>query len=395
MIDFDPTDPEFRRAPHAFYRRLREESPVHLSSAGYWVCTRYDDVKALLNDRRFSNQFRGEAPADSGEPILDMTRRWFNFYDPPDHTRVRRLLSGFFIPPALERLRVSAQEIAAGLLDDVAEQGEMDVVTDLAYPLPILVMAELLGIPREDRGLLRPWLADLHAVFDLAPPPEAIARGRESCLAILDYFDRLAQERREHPADDILSRLVAADQADGISAEELRATCVLLLFAGYETTTSLISGGLAALLSRPEELRRLWREPALLETAIEEMLRLVSPTQYVMRRALEDFPLRECVIPREAVVRLILAAANRDPLVFPRPDELDIERHPNRHLALGQGLHFGIGGPLSKLNTTVAFRALMARFDGLFRSSPSQASDNVCLPSYDSLRVRFTLAGPK
>jgi hypothetical protein len=370
-ILFNPFEPEFHADPYPAYRRLRELDPVHQSPLGFWVCTGYDDVLAVLRDERLGRE--GFAPmlaAVYGSPEEHAALpRSMLFRDPPDHTRLRGLVSRAFTPRVIEGMRPHIQEIVDGLLDRVASAGRMDLIEDLAYPLPVTVICEMLGVPVGDHASIRQWSADVARSLDalgLAADRELIARGRAGRHALGEYFRRLLPERRRQPRDDLLSALIAAEeQGDRLTEGELLSTCVLLFIAGHETTVNLIGNGVLALLRHPEELRRLQADPSLIGSAVEELLRYDSPVQRTARVANVPVEIGGRAIEAGALVVAAIGAANRDPAHFPDPDRLDVGRRENRHLSFGHGIHFCLGAPLARVEAQIAVGTLLRRMPRL------------------------------
>src|SRR2546430_16784831 len=375
-VEFNPFLPEFVEDPYPFYARLRAEDPVHQSPLGLWVLTRYDDVARVLRDPRFGRKgFDRLVDALFGtEPGRPGLATSMLFRDPPDHTRLRTLVSKAFTPRVIEGLRPHIQQIVAGLLARVQDEGAMDLTAALAFPLPVIVISEMLGVPAADGDRFRQWSLDVARSLDaIALPvgPEVIERGNAARHALADYFRGLIAERRRRPQPDLLTGLIAAEeQGDTLSQAELLATCVLLLVAGHETTVNLIGNGMLALLRHPAELRTLSREPALLPSAVEELLRWDSPVQRTGRITATDVELGGTLIPKGALVSAVLGAANRDPAHFPEPDRLDLARPDNRHLAFGWGIHFCLGAPLARVEAQIAIGALARRLP-----APALATD--------------------
>jgi cytochrome P450 len=364
-------DPDFLADPYPAYHRLRAEDPVHHHPFGFYVLTRYDDVAAFLRDARFGKsgyqalfESRFGGGPDGSWLALSML-----FRDPPDHTRLRALVSQAFTPRVVETLRPRVQAIVDRLLERVTGTGRMDVIADLAYPLPVTVISELLGVPAEDADAVRGWSLHLARALDaIALPvgPEVIERGRRATGEMVEYFRRLAEERRRRPGPDLLSGLVEAEEAgDRLTERELLATCVLLYVAGHETTVNLIGNGLLALLRHPGEWRRLRDDPALLPGAIEELLRYDGPVQRTGRVAASDAEIGGVPIPAGALVLGFVGAANRDPAHFAEPDRLDVTRDEPRHLAFGSGIHYCLGAPLARLEAQAAIGTLLRRFPAL------------------------------
>jgi pimeloyl-[acyl-carrier protein] synthase len=368
--------------PYSVYARLRAADPVHWHAPmNAWLLTRYADVAAALRDARLSSSLGDLLPESARAPGSD-ARGWkvlqgllvfvdnsLVFSDPPRHTRLRALVSRAFTPRAVEAMRPMIQSLVDGMLDAVAPQGRMDVVRDLAYPLPIAVIASLLGFPAADRERIKQWSDDLLIPFGREPAAlsgEELERASHGGAALADYVHGLVAEVRAHPRDDLLSALVhAAEAGERLSNDELFATVVLFLIAGHENLTSLIGCGTLALLEHPEELRTLMGDPPLLPGAVEELTRYVTPNQFIRRRATDDVAFGDQTIRRGQVVLLILAAANRDPAHFPDPDRLDVTRRLEWPLAFGHGPHYCLGAPLARLEAEIAFATLLRRFPRL------------------------------
>jgi len=368
---FDPHSPEVHADPYPFYRRLRETDPVHLSPIGLWILTRYDDCVTSLRDPRFGRDgFEAILAAQYGEEAgAERLPRSMLFRDPPDHTRLRSLVNRAFTPRVIEGMRPRIQGVVDDLLDRVERQGRMDVIADLAYPLPVTVICDMLGVPAGDHEQIKEWSSDIIRSLDaIAIPsdPSIVERGRVARRGIADYFRALLPERRRHPRGDLLSSLLAVEeQGDRLTEGELLATCVLLFIAGHETTVNLIGNGLLALLRHPAELDRLRREPVLIGSAVEELLRYDGPVQRTARITNAEVELGGKTIPPGAFVVTVIGAANRDPAQFPDPDRLDIARADNRHLAFGFGIHFCLGAPLARMEGRLALGTLLRRLPRL------------------------------
>jgi len=368
-VRFNPIDPEFVADPYPTYHRLRAEDPVHHSPLGFWVLSRYDDVVAALRDPRFAKEAIASVVAarfgiSVAGPGLSMLDR-----DPPNHTRLRGLVNKAFTPRVVEVLRPRVQAIVDELLDRVRDQGSMDLIEDFAYPLPVIVICEMLGVPLADRDRFKTWGLDIARGLDaiwLPPDSEVAVRSAASRRAIAEYFRELIAERRTEPRGDLLSGLIAAEEAgDHLSVEELLATCILLLIAGHETTVNLIGNGTLALLRHPAELRRLRDDPGLITTAVEELLRFDGPVQRTARVPSEDVTIAGRTIPAGEIVMPFIGAADRDPAQFPDPDRLDIARADNRHIAFGWGIHFCLGAPLARVEGQIAINTLARRLPKL------------------------------
>jgi pimeloyl-[acyl-carrier protein] synthase len=395
---FNPFDPVTRADPYPSYRRLREEDPVHRSSLGIWVLSRYADIEPILRDPRFSSDLRNakEFPLMANVPDVDerLERRSkvMLFMDPPDHTRLRGLVNKAFTPRTVDRLRPRAQQIVDEILGRFEGGGGMDLIGDLAYPLPVIVIAEMLGIPAEDRDTFRQWSTDMARSLDPLLPPEVMGQIERSGEAFMEYFGKLIAERRAHPGDDLLSALVAAEEAgDRLSEEELLATCILLLVAGHETTMNLIGNGMLALLREPSQLERLRSTPDLIPNAIEEMLRFDGTVQLTGRTATQDTDVAGTTIGAGEISILLIGSANHDPARFDDPDRLDIGRQDVRHLGLGGGAHYCLGAPLARMEAAVAFAALFRRLPPSLHlaSEKLEWRDNIVLRGLRSLPLAW------
>jgi cytochrome P450 len=368
-IQFNPMDPEFVADPYPTYHRLRAEAPVYQSPLGFWVLTRYEDVVASLRDPRFVKEpiasyvasRLGSPTPGAGMAMLDR--------DPPDHTRLRGLVNKAFTPRVVEVLRPRIQKFVDDLLDRVEGKSSMDLIEDFAYPIPVVVICEMLGVPVADRDRFRTWGLDIARGLDaiLLPLDSDVAiKSRAARTALAEYFRELIADRRASPRADLLSDLIAAEEAgDKLNEEELLATCILLLVAGHETTVNLIGNGTLALLRHPAELKRLRDNPGLITTAVEELLRFDGPVQRTARMPSEDVTIGGRTIAKNDLVMPFIGAADRDPAQFPDPDRLDITRTDNRHIAFGWGIHFCLGAPLARVEGQIAINSLLQRLPKL------------------------------
>jgi cytochrome P450 len=353
--------------PYAVYARLREAGPVHrvagTDGLPAWLVTRYDDVRQAIADPRLSLDKRNAKPGGyhglALPPALDANL--LNM-DPPDHTRIRRLVSKAFTPRRVELLREPIRKTADALLDTIAPLGRADLIPSYAAPLPITVICDLLGVAPDDRQDFRSWTDDL-----VAPDPARPEKAKEAVRAMLGFFTGLLAAKRAAPADDLISALIAVrDDEDGLTEDELMSLAFLILFAGYENTVHLIGNAILALLSHPDQLAALRAYPGRLGGAVEELARYDGPAPLAIRRfPTEDILIGGVAIPAGETVLLSLAAAHRDPHRFADPDRLDIERDATGHLALGHGIHYCLGAPLARLETEIALTALLARFPRL------------------------------
>ena len=362
--EFNPFDPAVMADPYPFYELMRERDPVHWNgTVRVWFLTRHADVSELLRDDRFSADRTQSERYVPPPPGRERPARSMLVVDPPDHTRLRDLVSKAFSPRMVEQLRPRIEAITAELIEGLARSDEADLIPGFAYPLPVIVIAEMLGVPARDRARFQEWSATLVRGLDPfvdSKTQEAVLDARD---ALLGYLRGVIAERRRDPAGDLITGLIAAEEkGDFLSEDELLAMCNLLLVAGHETTVNLIGGGMLALLRNGDQLDRLRREPALARTAVEELLRYASPVQWTGRVALVDLELGGREIGRHQSVVGILAAANRDPAVFEDPNRLDIGRDPNPNLSFGRGIHFCLGAPLARLEAQVALPMLLDRF---------------------------------
>jgi len=389
--------------PYPMYATLRQSSPVFRipvagsEEPGQWLLLRHEDAAHALRDPHFSADRRRAAVLQQNRALLPPEIlgeqggfRTMLVMDPPDHTRVRSLVNKAFTPRRVASLRPHIEGIVDELLGSVAGRGTMDVMADLAAPLPAYVIAELLGVPRGDYPQFKAWSNDLISLAGGMDRDGALARFRRGLAALLGYLREIISQRRREPRDDLISAMIAAQEAhDALSDDELLATSNLLLIAGHETTTNLIGNGLLALLRNASELERLRAEPALVRSAIEEMLRYDSPVQATVRIPTEEIELGGQQIAAGALVVVGIGAANRDPATFPEPDRFDIARTENRHLAFGFGAHFCLGAPLARLEAEIAFQAILQRFPDLRLEKDVTYRPNVVLRGLTALPVAF------
>jgi cytochrome P450 len=353
---YDPLDPRVIADPYPYYALLQREAPVHrVEKHGFWVLTRYEDVcSTLLDPETFSSTW-GAGPLKVIAPV-----RMVLHLDPPEHGPLRAILAKAFTPSALRRLEPRIVELADALVGDVLARREVDLVRDFAVPLPVGVIAELLGVSRADQPLFKRWSDDI--VAEIGTRVDA----SESRRAFDDYFNAVIRARRARPGDDMVSRLLEPGASgEKLSDPEVLAFCRALLVAGNETTTGLIANLLRALAERPADWKRVREQPSLVETAVEESLRFDSPNQGLFRHTTRDVTLRGTAIPAGAKVLVSFGAANRDPEQFERPHEFDVARDPNRHIAFGAGVHHCLGAALGRLEARIALRALSRRVSTL------------------------------
>ena len=409
--NFDPRQPSVMADPYPALKRLRREDPIHWSPIlKGWILTRHRDVRAALHDSRLSadriTPFMASQPPGRRAALSGLERllsRWAVFVDPPTHGRLRALLNAAFRPRAIEALAPAITIVVDGLIDRIVAaaesdgRGRCDLVADFAYPLPATVIAGILGVPLGDVGRFKDWSDDLAAFVGGAQSmPDKYERAVRGIAEMEAYFRGLIEERRGSGGEgDLLGDLIAAqERAQGLDFDELVATAILILFAGHETTTNLIGNGLIALLRHPGELERLRRERALLESAVEEMLRYDGPAASVTRVAREAFELDGRPIAAGDRLFLMLGAANRDPEAFADPDRFDIGRPAtSTSLAFGYGIHYCVGAPLARLEARIAFDRLLTRLEGPGLVGPLEWSDNLVLRGVRTLPIAYCVSG--
>ncbi len=375
-LEVDLIAPDVLRNPHPTLAKLREEAPIyqvqHREMGSYpWLLTRYEDAIALMNDERFTksfqripNQHRDEARKDYMMEAAAAINRHMLTLDPPDHTRLRGLIHKAFTPKMIRELEGRIQEITDDLIAGMLAKDRVDFIADFAFPLPVTVIAELLGVPREDRDKFKRWSQTIILGGSEMADREQVG---VAALEFIMYFHEKFDERRAEPKDDLITGLVQVEEAgDKLDPQELISMVFLLLVAGHETTVNLLGNGLLALLQHPDQKRQLKDNPDLIRTAVDELLRFEGPVGVsTMRWALEDVEFYGQTIPAGQMVVASLLAANRDPAVFENPNTLDITRTPNKHVAFGNGIHYCVGAPLARLEGAVAFNTLLQRLPKL------------------------------
>ena len=398
--------PQFFADPYPFYSRLREASTLQYDKRLGWMVTRYDDIRTLaksglLSRGKFESERLVGLSAEvclAARPVMDGFNLEMMRRDPPAHTRLRGLVNKAFTARVIDQLRPRIQQIIDELLDAVDDAAYIDVIGDLAYPLPASVIMELLGVPLEDRPRLKAWTTDRISFIGSiqnAPDPLALAtRAAQSASAMNVYFREVIEERRVRPKGDLISLLIAVEEDDRLSEEEIIANCSLLLSAGHETTTNLIGNGLLALLRHPSQLTRLIDEPDRMQSAVEELLRFDSPVQLAPRASIAEIQLAGVSIPAGQRVTLMLGAANRDGEYFNNPNRLNVEREPNEHLSFGFDRHFCLGAHLARLEAQLAFSTLLRRYPGLaLDGSPLQWVSNLAYRGLKALPVKLRKNG--
>lgn len=396
---YDPWSPDFVANPYPAYEVLRREAPVfYHEPADQWVISRHADVDALLRDRRLGRsylhvgsheEFGRRAEPDFLRPFWDVIRAGMLDVEPPAHTRLRRLVSKAFTARMVEGLRPTVRRLAEELAGGLVDKGEGDLLAEVAEPLPVTVIAEMLGVPSADRHLLRPWSADMCGMFELNPSPEAQHTAARAAAEFAGYLRGLARARAAEPRDDLISELVHVVDAGGdrLTEDELIGTCVLLLNAGHEATVNATGNAWWSLFRNPGELAGLRAGHTSIEPAVEELLRYDTPAPMFERWALADVEIGGVTIPRGSEVALQFASANRDPAVFPDPDVLDLAREPNPHVAFGLGIHYCLGAPLARIELAESFRALLRLAPGLSLVAEPEWKPGFVLRGLRSLQV--------
>jgi pimeloyl-[acyl-carrier protein] synthase len=393
-------DPAVLANPYPLFRRLRSEDPVHWDAFLHaWVVTRYPEVLEVLHTYAADRTPTPEQLAAMGlaqmAPLAQLMVKQMLFMDASAHTRLRGLASQAFTPARIEILRTHIQEIVEHLLDAVADGGSMDVIADLAEPLPAIVTAEMLGLPVEHRHRLKAWSANFAEMLgNFQHNPDHSGRMLQTVEEMTAYFREAVQEIKRHPREGLIHSLLSAEMdGDRLSEEEVVANTIITMVGGQETTTNLIGNGVLTLLRHPEQMKKLRADSSLTASAVEEMLRFESPSQHTARLAPSDRQLGGKQIRKRQAVIAVMAAANRDPERFPEPDRFDVARTDNRHLAFGYAAHFCFGAPLARMEGQVAFAALLRRFDNI-QLVPQDLiwRTNLGLRGLTSLKVNFEVS---
>ncbi|MFG2637464.1 cytochrome P450 [Streptomyces sp. NPDC048362] len=369
-LAFDPWDPAFLADPYPAYAELRARGRViRYEPTNQWLVPHHADVSALLRDRRLGRTYRHRfshedfgrsAPPPEHEPFHTLNDHGMLDLEPPDHTRIRRLVSKAFTPRTVERLKPYVRDMADELVAKLVGAGGGDLLTEVAEPLPVAVIAEMLGIPQADRGRLRPWSADICGMYELNPSRETAARAVRASLEFSDYLRELIAARRAEPGEDLVSGLIAAhDEEDRLTEQEMISTIVLLLNAGHEATVNATVNGWWALFRDPAQLAALRADHSLVPSALEELMRYDTPLQLFERWVLDDIEIDGTTIPRGAEIALLFGSANHDPAVFADPGRLDLTRAHNPHISFSAGIHYCIGAPLARIELAASMAALL------------------------------------
>ncbi|MGW1052452.1 cytochrome P450 [Streptomyces sp. NPDC002586] len=398
---FDPWDPAFLADPYPAYAELRARGRViRYEATDQWLVPHHADVSALLRDRRlgrtyqhrFSHEeFGRSAPPPEHEPFHTLNDHGMLDLEPPDHTRIRRLVSKAFTPRTVERLQPYVQGLASELVAGLVRKGGGDLLTDVAEPLPVAVIAEMLGIPEADREQLRPWSADICGMYELNPSEETAAKAVRASAEFSEYLRELIAARRKEPGEDLISGLIAAhdEDDDRLTEQEMISTAVLLLNAGHEATVNATVNGWWALFRNPDQLAALRADHSLIPSAIEELMRYDTPLQLFERWVLDDIEIDGTTVPRGAEIAMLFGSANHDPAVFTDPDRLDLTRADNPHISFSAGIHYCIGAPLARIELAASMTALLRQAPTLTLAAEPERKPNFVIRGLEGLSVEL------
>lgn len=397
-LAFDPWDPAFLADPYPAYAELRARGRViHYGPTDQWLIPHHADVSALLRDRRlgrtYQHRFTHEdfgrtAPAPEHEPFHVLNDHGMLDLEPPDHTRIRRLVSKAFTPRTVERLVPYVRDLAGDLVSALVAAGGGDLLTDVAEPLPVAVIAQMLGIPECDRAQLRPWSADICGMYELNPSEDTAAKAVRASTEFSDYLHELIAARRKEPGDDLISGLIAAhDEGDRLTEQEMISTAVLLLNAGHEATVNATVNGWSALFHNPGQLAALRADHSLIPGAIEELMRYDTPLQLFERWVLDDIEIDGTTIPRGAEIAMLFGSANHDEQVFTSPARLDLTRPDNPHISFSAGIHYCIGAPLARIELAASMTALLEQAPTLTLTAEPERKPNFVIRGLEGLSV--------
>ncbi|MFF0894044.1 cytochrome P450 [Streptomyces sp. NPDC003278] len=398
-LAFDPWDPGFVADPYPAYAELRARGRViRYEPTDQWLVPHHADVSALLRDRRLGRTYRHRftheefgrsAPPPEHEPFHTLNDHGMLDLEPPDHTRIRRLVSKAFTPRTVERLKPYVHGLADDLVAGLVEAGGGDLLTDVAEPLPVAVIAEMLGVPEADRALLRPWSAAICGMYELNPSEETAASAVRASAEFSAYLAELIAARRERPGEDLISGLIAAhDEGDRLTEQEMISTAVLLLNAGHEATVNATVNGWWALFRNPGQLAALRDDHSLVPSAVEELMRYDTPLQLFERWVLDDIEIAGTTIPRGAEIAMLFGSANHDPAVFADPARLDLTRRDNPHISFSAGIHYCIGAPLARIELAASMTALLERAPALTLASEPRRKPNFVIRGLEGLSVK-------
>ncbi|HEX2025160.1 MAG TPA: cytochrome P450 [Actinomycetota bacterium] len=399
VAGFAPRDPAFVADPYPAYAELRAAGRIHYyADTDQWIVPHYADVNDLLRDRRFGRTYlhlAGHEEMGRPEDVPEARDFWYLIrngildMEPPDHTRVRRLVAKAFTPKMVEGLRPTIRRLMDGYVDRVEGAGEFDLIREIAEPLPVTVIAELLGIPEADRHHLRPWSAEICRMYELNPTEEDARAASAASVEFSEYLRNLIRERRRAPTEDLIGELVqVVDQGDRLTVDEMIGTCVLLLNAGHEATVNVTGNGWWALFRNPDQLAMLRSDHSLVRRAVEELMRYDTPLQMFERWVLEDVEIAGQRVAKGQELALLFGSANHDPARFEDPDRLDITREHNPHMSFGAGIHFCLGAPLARVELDVSFSTILRRLARMELVAEPEWKPNYIIRGLKTLRVR-------
>ncbi|WP_159770766.1 cytochrome P450 [Streptomyces sp. HM190] len=397
-LAFDPWDPGFLADPYPAYAELRALGRVrYFEPTNQWLVAHHADVSTLLRDRRLGRtyqhrftheEFGRSAPPPEHEPFHTLNDHGMLDLEPPDHTRIRRLVSKAFTPRTVERLKPYVEGLAGELVARLVEAGGGDLLADVAEPLPVAVIAEMLGVPEADRAQLRPWSADICGMYELSPSEATAKSAVRASVEFSEYLRDLIAHRRENPGDDLISGLIAAhDEDDRLTEQEMISTCVLLLNAGHEATVNATVNGWWALFRNPDQLAALRADHSLVPAAVEELMRYDTPLQLFERWVLDDIEIDGTTVPRGAEIAMLFGSANHDPAVFAAPEKLDLTRQENPHISFSAGIHYCIGAPLARIELAASMTALLEKAPTLSLATEPKRKPNFVIRGLEGLQV--------
>jgi len=402
VFKFNPLEQKFRDDPYPIYDYLRTKEPVHQNIFGNWTITRYQDIKTVLNNPSFQNKdlpksleqknkyFQGEGKNINA--LASSIPKWLFYLEPPDHSRMRRLVSKAFTPRVVEELRPQIQATANELIDVVENRGSMDIMSEYASPLPIITISKLLGIPLDNSSKVHHWAAEIvHVMSDRLLSQQAYEKINQAFVEFNQYLREIISEKTSNPQQDLISELIRTSyQTEKLNEEELLATCIQLFGAGEETTVNLLGNGMLTLLRHPEAMEQLKQSPEIIPSAVEEILRYESPVQQIRRVAIEDTVLGGKKIKAGEYVELYLGAANRDPEQFLNPNQLNLTRPDNHHLAFADGIHHCLGAPLARVQAQIAINTIFHRLPNLqLQTNKLEWIENIAFRGLKTLPVIF------
>lgn len=400
-VQLNPRDPDFYNNPYPYYAKLRKKTPIfYWEDFDLWCCVRHTDVDAVLRDRRFGRQILHVAtreelniPPEPPElkPFYDVDRLSMLDLEPPDHTRLRGLVQKAFMARQIERLRPRIAELSNQFIDEMIAAGHTaDLLAAFATPIPVMVIAELLGIPTDRCSDLLAWSHAMVGMYELGRSKEQEEKAVRATQAFVAYLREYVAMRREDPKDDLLTKLIQVEEAgEKLSEDELIANCILLLNAGHEATVNVVGNGVYALLKNPDQMARLRANTSLTPTAVEELLRFDTPLHLFTRWVLENLEFGGRSFKKGEKIALILGAANRDPTQFPEPDKLNLARTPNAHVSLGGGIHYCLGAPLARLELQTSIPILLERLPALALAEEPRYKDSYHFHGLERLQVSY------